>query len=281
QELVLIASVGRVDGRLQGGLGGVDALGQVAVLDGPEDGLDRVELGAVGRQEIEVDALGPQGGQGLPDEVAMMQAGVVQYDHQRDRARRPLQQEVHQVRRGAGPGRADPVEGRLHAIGRVDREGVVATPLGVLIGHVLALARADPAHGHRETGTEAARTEEDALGPPRGRPFPSLASTFLARPTWAGSCLWRSERTVRRHLAPMPCRYRRACRVLSRMPSAWSAWASWAAVHVRGWSSSRSRAWVTCSRRAVSDGGPGRRCHSPARPWAAYALSAWRTVAAW
>src|SRR5215204_1891012 len=281
QELRLIAGVGVVDGGLQGSLGRVHALGQVAVLDRPEDRLDLVELGAVGRQEIEVDAVGPQRGQRLAYDAAMMQAGIVQHHHERHGAGRPLQQEVHQVRRREGPGRADPVKGRLHAVRGVERQGVVAAPLGVLIGHILALAGADPAHRHRETGAEAALIEEDALKQPRGRPFPSIASTPLARSTWAGSCWWRSERTVRRHLAPMPWRSRRVCRVLSRMPAAGSAWASCAAVQVRGWSNNRSRAVVTCSRRAVSGGGPGRWCRSPARPWAVYALSAARTVAAW
>src|SRR5688572_25467223 len=254
QELVLEASVGLIDGRLQGGQRGVDALRQVAVLDDTKDGLDLVQLRRVRWQEVEVNALGPELGQGGLDHPAMMQTGIVQHDHQRDRARGPLQQEVHQIGAGERARGADPIKGGLHAVGGVQREGVVAPPLGVLVGHVLALAGADPAHRYRKAGAEAALIEVDALEEPRGGPFPNMANCALARSTLAGSCLWRSERTVRRHLAPMPWRYRRVCRVLSRMPSSWRAWASCVAVQVRGWSNSRSRAWVTCSRRAVSGG---------------------------
>ena len=48
------------DGGLKVGHRGIGAVGQVMVLDDTEVGLDGIELGAIGRQVVQGDALGGQ-----------------------------------------------------------------------------------------------------------------------------------------------------------------------------------------------------------------------------
>src|SRR5262249_5534497 len=63
-EGLLVGGEGSMDGVDEGGQGGVATLGHPVMLDGAEGGLDRVQLGAVGREEVEVDAARPEVGDG-------------------------------------------------------------------------------------------------------------------------------------------------------------------------------------------------------------------------
>src|SRR5689334_10075103 len=224
ERLGLDAGEGGVDGRLQLGGGAVAAFRQVEVLDGAEDGLDRVEFGGVRRQVVQEDVALPQVGQRLADGGAPVQTGVVEHEDQRHRGRRALAKEVDEVV-GAevAPGGAAPIEGGLRPGGNVERHGVVAPALGRLVRDALALAGANPAGVHRLAGGEAALVEVTERDPAGGRLFLSEASTRSARSTAAGSCRWRTVRWTRRQRAPIATRYLRVWRVLRAMPCSRSA----------------------------------------------------------
>src|SRR5215212_6916273 len=278
-EGVLVGGEGGGDGVEERGQGGVASLGQVVVLDGAEGGLDLVQVGAVGRQVVEVDAPRPEGGAGGAGFLTAMDRAVVQHDHGRDRHRRQVGQEGDEVLAAQAAGLGDPVEGRVGARLHQGGEGVDAPPFGVLVGDALALALPHPGGGHRLAGREAAFVEVDEPDAAGVGLFLSDPSTAFARSTLAGSCLCRKVWTVRRQPAPIPRRYRRVWRGLRSMPRSASAAASWAEVQVRSSPSSRSSAASTRSRRAVSGGGPGGFRRRPAGPDSRKRTSTARTVA--
>src|SRR5437868_10386768 len=225
-EFLLAAGERGIDRLLQRRERRVRPLGQLMVLDVAEQPLGVVEFRAVGRQIVQVDAPRPQRGQRLLHVQAAVEAGVVQGDHQRARTRGGHEQEAEQVVGREMVPRATPVQGWGRARPRIEDQGVVAPPLRVLVGHSLALPRPDPAIGYRLARGEAALIEVGELELARRLPFFRCANTRSARSTRAGSCLCRSERTVRRQRAPSAWRYLRVCRVLSRMPSSGNATAS-------------------------------------------------------
>lgn len=168
KHLDLDACEGFVDGRFQRGGGAVAAFRQVDVLDGAEEGLDRVELGRIRRQVVELNAALAEVGQGPAEVGAAVEAGVVQHNDERPVGARALAKEVEQVVGiEVAPGRAAPVEASMRAGGDAERHGVVAASLRLLVRDALALAGADPAVAYRLARGEAALVkvaEGDASG---------------------------------------------------------------------------------------------------------------------
>ena len=77
----LDAREGRPHGRLERLERGVGPLGQLVVLDGAEQTLEVIELGALGGQVVEVDALCAQPWQRSAHEPIPVKTGVVEHDH--------------------------------------------------------------------------------------------------------------------------------------------------------------------------------------------------------
>lgn len=75
---------GRFDDGLEGCVGRVAPVGDVLVLDLAPDRLDRLQFGAGGRQEPEVDARGLQVWQRRLDRLAVVNRVVVQHNHARE-----------------------------------------------------------------------------------------------------------------------------------------------------------------------------------------------------
>lgn len=134
----------------------VAALGQFVVLHLPEDCLDIVELGAIGRQVVQVDALGPQLGQGGLDESVTVQGAVVQRHHSEHRKRRQGVEEAEEFLGYQALRLGDPVQSRSRSRLVEGGQEVEAAPLGVLVGNALTLPLPNPTVGDRLGGAEAA-----------------------------------------------------------------------------------------------------------------------------
>src|SRR5918998_5424561 len=277
-QFLLIGCEGVGDGIEQDGDGDIAALRQVVMLDRAEGGLDIVQFGRVGGQEIEVHAAPPKVGEGGAGLFAAMDGAVVEHDDGGERHRRQFLEEGDQMVSAQAARLGDPIEGGRGPAFDQGGERVDPPSFRILVGDALPLALLDPGVAHRLAGAEAALVEVDKPDAAGGGLFLSEPSTAFARSTLVGSCLWRSVRTVRRQAAMRP-RYLRVWRGLSAMPnSASSAAASWAAVQVRSRSSKVSSTASTCARRAVSGGGPGGRRRSPATPVWGKRRSSRRTV---
>jgi len=175
-------------------------------LDPTEDRLNGVELRAVGRQVVQLDALLAEFGLGFADDAAVVDSGVVQHDDQPAGGVGHGGQHRQQVL--AGQGARDPVPPQLgrRAVGDQDAQGVDAPPGGVLIRQELTAAGKGPARGDRLAGGEAALVQVGQRQLARERPFLSAARSAVAWATRAGSCWCCSVRPVRRQRARMPRR---------------------------------------------------------------------------
>src|SRR5215211_251842 len=287
---------GRFDGGLEGGVGGVAALGEVLVLDLAPDGFDRVELGAVGRQVAEGDAGLRQRRDGVLDGLAVVDRVVVQDDEagaprgaaRRVRLRRRHPAHEGQVRRrvvapvGLAPGREDEARaGRV--VGGQGTDDVDAPPLGRFVGDDDTVAASAPRVARWQGRGEPALIEEPQVDHAVFGLFLSPSSSATLASYAAGSRrLCATEVTVR--CQPKRRRWSRTLR--------WSGWTrtpcsrasqatTWRVVQVRPPASSRaSSAWRCAS---VTRGGrPGRgRSGRAVNPSAKNALTYLRTVCSW
>src|SRR5438094_381730 len=106
-QLPAVASEAVFDRRAEARSRGVAPHRDLLVLDLPEHRLDLVQLGTVGRQEVQVDPRVGQPLAGPPDDFTGMEARVVQDYDTRDLRPRQGLQEPEQVVRVPGPLRCE------------------------------------------------------------------------------------------------------------------------------------------------------------------------------
>ena len=138
------------------------------MLDMAEHWLDGVEVRAVRRQVVQVDALGPQRRQRRLHDRAPVNIGVIQDDNQRPRQRRQGVPEAYHLLGDEAPRLGDPVESGRCAGRHQQSQRSQPAALRVLVWHPLAPTLADPGVGHRLAGTEAAFVERREDEPARG-----------------------------------------------------------------------------------------------------------------
>lgn len=199
-----VGSGGDTHGVLQDGVGDLGARRRLLMLADAEDWFDLVQLGTVGRQEVEADALGPQRGQGGLGGAAAMQAGIVHDDHQGYvGAPREAAQEGEQVSAGQGCASPPPRSARARRPLDQRRQDIEPPDLRALVGNALAFATSRPRVRLRLARTQSALVEVAQGKLPR-RPFSAALPDAVPRGP--------PRRDLARGPASAPFAVRRRCR---------------------------------------------------------------------
>ena len=185
EQAVFDALEGAIDGSPEIVQRRVGALGEVIVLDPAEVGLDGVELGAVGRQTEEGDALRRQLRLGRLDDAADVDGAVVEHDAERQPGARDLAHEGEQVVGGQGARGVVPGEGAVRPVRDQGGDRVEAAPARILVRDELGAA------GQRPAGVDGLARAEAALVEVRQDQLAGR-SAFLSVSNWAAAAATRS-----------------------------------------------------------------------------------------
>ena len=211
-EPVGVRGQGGVDSDLECGVGGVAAHRKGLILDLAPDRFDRIEFGALGRQEAERNARRLQVRERVLDRTAVVHRRVVQDHDPRTRASRAGRRDAVTVgdladerevgHRVVAPIRLAPggeVQARPGRIVGGQRADHIDPPaLGRLVRHHHPLAAPAPGGARRQRRREATLVEEDEVDHAGHGLFLSAANSATFASYASGSRrLWATEVTVR------------------------------------------------------------------------------------